>query len=115
MTRIEREIARLELELEAKNKQVNDFDQREQDAQVKDRKATGEIADMHRKIEKSRSEAESNEHDLEKKKEELRTVEQNIRTLESGGEVEDQATTIQKNLDAAKNDLKTLIAKQKGV
>ena len=32
MTRIEREIARLELELEAKNKQVNDFDQREQDA-----------------------------------------------------------------------------------
>ena len=75
MTRIEREIARLELELEAKNKQVDDFDQRAQDAQVKDRKATSAIAEMHRKIEKSRSEAEGNEHDLEKKKEELRTVE----------------------------------------
>ena len=67
---------------------------------------------MHRKIEKSKSEAESNDNDLEKKKEELRTVEQNIRILESGGEVEDQAMTIQKDLEAAKNDLKTLIAKQ---
>ena len=56
------------------------------------------MADLKRKIEKSRLEFVSNEQELEKKREELRTVEQNIRILESGGAVEDQAVTLQKNV-----------------
>ena len=48
---------------------------------------------------------EANAEDMDKKKEELRTVEQNIRILESGGEVEDQEVTLNKNLQNARQDL----------
>ena len=56
---------------------------------------------------------EANAEDMDKKKEELRTVEQNIRILESGGEVEDQEVTLNKNLQNARQDLQTTQAKVK--
>ena len=73
------------------------------------------MAETERKIQRARTEAESNERDLEKKKEELRTVEQNIKILESGGQVEDQGVTLQKNLDSTKLDLQTTQAKQRSI
>ena len=66
-------------------------------------------------MQKSTAEAASNQAEIEKKTEEIRTLEQNIRILESGGEVQDQADTLQKKLDGVKIDRSTTQAKMKSL
>ena len=101
--------------MQATSKQIEDFEMREKDSQVKDRKVNEQIVELQRKIEKSKSEATANEQDLEKKREELRTIEQNIKIHESGGQVEDHGVTLQKNLESSKLDLQQTINKQKSL
>ena len=63
---------------------ISDFEQREKDSRAKDLKAEGQIADLQRKIEKTRGEVEQNEQEVEKKREKLRAIEHDIRSYESG-------------------------------
>jgi len=71
------------------------------------------IVENNRKIEKSKAEAQNNEVELAKKREELRTIEQNIKILQSGGQVEDQALTLKKNIETAQIDLEAIVLKRK--
>ena len=79
----------------------------------KNRKANDMIVENNRKIEKSKAEAQNNEVELAKKREELRTIEQNIKILQSGGQVEDQALTLKKNIETAQIDLEAIVLKRK--
>lgn len=73
------------------------------------------IVENNRKIEKSKAEAQNNEVELAKKREELRTIEQNIKILQSGGQVEDQALTLKKNIETAQIDLEAIVLKRKQI
>ena len=79
----------------------------------KNRKANDMIVENNRKIEKSKDEAQNNEVELARKREELRTIEQNIKILQSGGQVEDQALTLKKNIETAQIDLEAIVLKRK--
>ena len=47
--------------MQATSKQIEDFEMREKDSEVKDRKVNEQIVELQRKIEKSKSEATANE------------------------------------------------------
>ena len=112
ITKIEKEISTLEVKLEAKKKQMTDFEESEKQSKIKDKKAADHVAENQRKIQKSKVESEATEQDLEKKREELRTVDQNIRIIEQGGEVEDQSVTLKRNKESAKLDLQSTVTKK---
>ena len=71
--------------------------------------------DAARKIHKCKNDLANTEKDLEKKKESIRETDAKIRILKEGGKVEDQATLLEKTLNAAKNDLKKILARVKSI
>ena len=110
-----KEIELLDNEITEQRKIVTAFEKLQKETKIDMQQMDRQKEDAARKIHKSNSDLKNTENDLAKKKEAIRDNDANIQILEQGGKVEDQATLLEKTLNAAKNDLKTILAQIKSI
>ena len=110
-----KEIELLDNEITEQRKIVTAFEKLQKETKIDMQQMDRQKEDAARKIHKSNSDLTNTENDLAKKKEAIRDNDANIQILEQGGKVEDQATSLEKTLNAAKNDLKTILAQIKSI
>ena len=110
-----KEIELLEVEIADQRKILTAFDKLEADSKLEVNNLEEAKEDAEKKIHKAKNDLVNTENDLEKKKEQIRDNDAKIITLEQGGQVEDQATSLQKALNAAKNDLNRILAQIKSI